>query len=404
VKEKKVIIRKHNQLINARYSFSISESRLILKVLSLINKEDEELKTYQISIKDFDDVSKHKGLSQYERIKKIIDDLQSKQIHIPFEDGFFQAVWISSAFYFEDKGYIDVELSERLKPYLLQLKEQFTWYEIENILALKGSYSFRIYELLKQYQKIGKREFKIEELKTLLEIEDKYKLYNDFRRRVILSAQKELKQYTDICFEFKLIKKGKKVDRIVFFIYPNIKQEKKEKEKNISFLTIDQAEELTNLFNNKSLNGFLIKEDVFNLSKQHKADYEKIKDIITKMQFKASYNSIATLINSLKGAYVISKENERQTEHERIRKEDQKKMELEDESKRIEKEKKDAMFNSLTETQRTQYMSIAKRQLDEEYAHLDETMKTTMVNDLRILFRAKDLAKEKLLNSNKITV
>lgn len=53
-------------------------------------------------------------------------------------------------------------------PYLLQLKERFTRYELKNILYFKNKYSIRIYELLKQYEKIGKREINIKELRGYL--------------------------------------------------------------------------------------------------------------------------------------------------------------------------------------------------------------------------------------------
>ena len=122
-------------------------------------------------------------------------------------------------------------------PYLLELKEQFTTYYLANIMSLKSTYSIRIFELLKQYEKLGKRKIELENLRQLVGtteidqngeiIKEDYPLYGHFKSRVILTAQKELKQKTDILFNFKEIKQGRKVIAIEFEILENTKNKKK---------------------------------------------------------------------------------------------------------------------------------------------------------------------------------
>ena len=87
------------------------------------------------------------------------------------------------------------------------------------ILKIKSFASIRMYELLKQYENIGKRRFELEELKTILKVEQKYKFYADFKRYIVHRAKKDLEAYADICFTFEEIKKGKKVDTLVFHIF-----------------------------------------------------------------------------------------------------------------------------------------------------------------------------------------
>jgi hypothetical protein len=106
-----------------------------------------------------------------------------------------------------------------MKPYLLQLKERFTTYRLKEVIQLKSSFSIRIYELLKQYEKIGERIFLLETLKASLGIgPTEYSLYGDFKRRVLLVAQSEVAEKTDISFKFKEIKEGRKVVKIKFII------------------------------------------------------------------------------------------------------------------------------------------------------------------------------------------
>ncbi len=120
-----------------------------------------------------------------------------------------------------------------MKPLLLQLQSKFTTYDVRNILGLPSTYSIRMYELLKQYERIGKRTFNLLELKELvgaieeyregrkLLYKDHYPLYGNFRQKVLLKAQRDLKKYTDISFTFEPIKKGRKVDQIQFHIHKN---------------------------------------------------------------------------------------------------------------------------------------------------------------------------------------
>ena len=112
-----------------------------------------------------------------------------------------------------------------LGPYLLQLKNNFTNYKLWNVLYLTSFYSSKLYKLLKQYLPLGKRKFTtIKELKEKLEIEEgKYEKYSHLKNRVLLAAQRELLEKTDIRFELEEIKNGNKIVGVVFHIYPNNK-------------------------------------------------------------------------------------------------------------------------------------------------------------------------------------
>ena len=80
----------------------------------------------------------------------------------------------------------------------------------------------RIYELLKQYRKIGERVLPIAELREMLGIEaHKYQYINDFRRFVIDIAQREINSKTDIRFDYFELKQGRKITDIRFVIAAN---------------------------------------------------------------------------------------------------------------------------------------------------------------------------------------
>jgi plasmid replication initiation protein len=127
--------------------------------------------------------------------------------------------WVQSAQYTVSGGYVDVTFDPKLKPFFLHLKEKFTTYKLNNVTQLRSAYSIRIYELLKQYQGIGKRTITIEALRNMLGIELKeYERYNDFKRYVLQVAHKEINEKTDILFEYREIKLSRKVNELEFTI------------------------------------------------------------------------------------------------------------------------------------------------------------------------------------------
>jgi len=63
-----------------------------------------------------------------------------------------------------------------IAPYLFNLKEKFTQYQLYNILAMKSAFSVRIYELVKSYTYQKSKTFKIDELLQNLNIDILIKL------------------------------------------------------------------------------------------------------------------------------------------------------------------------------------------------------------------------------------
>jgi len=201
-------------------------------LVSLIQREDEEFKIWRIRISELAEFLGIDTKYAYSELKKATYAMLDRKLKLKTFEEELQMNWLSSAYYLEGSGVVELEISDRLKPFLLKLKKNFTKYNFENVITLKSSYSIRIYELLKQFEKIGKRNISIDEFKGLLGIENKYKYYGNIKDKIIKKSQKELAEKTDIKFWFKEIKEGKKITGIIFMIEKNIKQLKpKEKSK-----------------------------------------------------------------------------------------------------------------------------------------------------------------------------
>lgn len=216
----KDLVVKSNSLIEACYKLSLQESRLILNLAAQIDPDDSDFKYYTMSIKEIAEVTGLNPSSLYNSLKTVTASLLKKVICFPKGKGFYQTGWLNAAEYEPGNGTLTLQFNPKLKPYLLNLRECFTSYSLAIAIKFKSVFSFRIYELLKQYETIGKREIKISDLRKMLGVEDNlYPLYGNFKQKVIQVTQKELKEKSDIYFEFQEIKEGRSFVAIRFIIH-----------------------------------------------------------------------------------------------------------------------------------------------------------------------------------------
>jgi len=200
-------------LVNAKYKLHTSEMKFILCAMTqLDSKNDEILQEYEIKVSELEQKLQTKQNETH--LKQFAKKLMSKPLEVPTEDGWIVANWFSDIEYIRGQAKFKVRFSEKLKPYLLQLKERFVAYNLKYILPLTSTYSVRIYQLLKEYEKLTKRYFTVEELQELLQVPKSYKPYGKFKQKVLQVAEKELLEHTDIYFTIEEEKKGRKVSRL----------------------------------------------------------------------------------------------------------------------------------------------------------------------------------------------
>ncbi len=215
-------INQSKEIINSQQDLSLMERRLIYSLVSLVQPDDEEFKTYTVQIKDLANLLGVVEKSFYERVKKTIDQLQSKQLVIENNSIKQKITWVQSATYVKGEGRVKIKLSEDLAPFFRNLKRAYTKYRIKNVLKLRSEYSWRLYEILKEREFRKERVIKIAELRYLLNIpDDKYKMLKHLRE-LLDSVQKELEEKTDITFSYDVHKRvGRSVESFIFQISRN---------------------------------------------------------------------------------------------------------------------------------------------------------------------------------------
>ena len=241
----------------------------------MVQPTDEEFKEYEFKIKDFMRLLEIESKTKYTEIPKITKELMKKVFEIKEGKDIIQLSWLSSARYKTGEGLVILKFDSSLKPYMLQLKEFYTSYKLENILSLKSKYSLRLFELLKcnEFKKIWNIDLK--DLKDLLGATGKsYSIYQNVKNRILIQAQKELNNKTDIWFDFEEIKTGRKVTAIKFYIYSN------NKKINNKINLNTKKEEIS--INNNILK--LSEDDkifeLYKLFKEHKIGFDSIKKIL----------------------------------------------------------------------------------------------------------------------------
>jgi len=217
-------VRKANQLIQkSRFSLSLQQQKILLYLISQISPQDEDFKVYHFSIPDFCRVC---GLTysgtNYSDLKDAVKDIADKSLWVRLPSGCDSLLrWIEKARIDDKSGQIEVRLDNDMKPFLLQLRENYTQYEMIFTLHFKSKYTIRLYELIKsvhyhedlEYQKT----YEVAELKRLLDAEI-YTEYRNFKQRVLTPCVAEINEYSDKTVTFDEVRQGRKVLAIEFNI------------------------------------------------------------------------------------------------------------------------------------------------------------------------------------------
>jgi plasmid replication initiation protein len=192
-----------NVITQARYSFSEYEMRVLIYVVKQIqdklNREDVEFNRTLFGEIDFklqfhlSDMMVTEGEKNHHRIRKALKDLRDKSFEVEDEKQWFNVGFINYGRYSKAAKKWELQVSFLLMPYMVSLAKGFTIYQLETILNL-NTHSQRLYMMFSQFHDTGIFRISAENLRYKLGLEDKYDSYGDFKKRVIISSEKELKK------------------------------------------------------------------------------------------------------------------------------------------------------------------------------------------------------------------
>lgn len=108
--------------------------------------------------------------------------------------------------------------------YFIGICRDYFMLSVDEVIGLHSTHAIRIYQLLKPKQNMDKKEFSfsIAEIKKQLNIDKKYSLYGDFKRKVLELSKEQINSSgaSQFNIDYEEIKTGRAVTSIKFHILP----------------------------------------------------------------------------------------------------------------------------------------------------------------------------------------
>jgi len=212
-----VKITKANYLVEASYSLTLQEQRLILACLSKINSKESISKEVSLTASEYSDMMLIDIKNAHRELKKAADKLYLRSLIVSDPEKTEEFRWIQKKIVYQ-KGEARIKLywSDDVLRYISQLKRRFTTYRLADVARLNTSYAIRLYELLMQFNSTKQRSITIEDFRSYLQLTDKYPLFRDLNKWVIKPSVKEINKFSNIDVSCFAEKKGRSVAKLYF--------------------------------------------------------------------------------------------------------------------------------------------------------------------------------------------
>jgi plasmid replication initiation protein len=368
-----------NTINEARFKMTKAEQKLFLYCVGHVDNNESKLgQEFHMTVKDFADFLEIERTNALRQMTKITRDFIGKVVEF-YEHGktqYKQMPVLTSVSYNLNKGDVTFKVNPDLKPYLIDLKKQFTQYSLQEVIQFKSIYSMRIYQILNQWDFVGQITYTIEKLRFMLSIEDEeYKLYGDFKRKVLEVAFKEINKNSVLKYTYKELKTGRKVTSILFTINQAKKPKKDQIQENLPMVQIleEKTEETKSNINfvmidypqdNQQINELVQRLIALGYTKQNSQkileecgeDYILFALQKSKVEERSKIDNKAGYFTSVIGTYKETYKDQKQREEEekeqsRISQElqEQREKELEERKKKFEEEQEELSRTILEE-------------------------------------------------------
>jgi plasmid replication initiation protein len=217
-------VRQHNAITTARYEMTACEMDIVFYLLSLLRKEDRVGTFYRVKVLELMAVTGRQW--NYHQFLEATSALRAREYVFEDENRFLQVGLLASAEYIKGEGVIELEISEKIRPYFIDLKRNFTSFRLQAAFSLNSKYAKRIYQIASQWKdKSQTRIFTLHDLKVMLSLKDpkgieaeQYTKVSMFQKHVLDVAVSQINKETDLHISYALHKKGRAFDSISFTV------------------------------------------------------------------------------------------------------------------------------------------------------------------------------------------
>ncbi|WP_162055965.1 replication initiation protein [Pontibacter pamirensis] len=221
---KEIEIRQHNAITTARYDYSACQLDILFYLLSKLKKEDAPDQTYRFYNRDIEAMTGRQW--NYQQLREATEDMGSRMFSVEDNKEYRQMWMFQEVKYMKGKGCFDIILSKSIQPYLFELKNNFTSYQLHSALKLTSKYAKRIYQLASQWKDIGETcVYPLDELKTMFGLKDpsgkkaeQFERISDLKKKVLDVAVRQINEHTDLTVSYHLVKEGRSFQAVRFYI------------------------------------------------------------------------------------------------------------------------------------------------------------------------------------------
>jgi len=211
---------KSNDLIQKRaHLLSLQEQKIILFLISQLKPDQKDFDYQSFDIIDFCEIcgiESQQG-KNYSTLKSAVKSLSDKSMWVVGENRDILMRWIQKAEIERGSGTINIMFDPDMKPFLLELKNKYTQFDLIYTLTMRSKYSVRLYEILKSYEKTGEPvQMSLQRFQELIGSE--YGRWQDIKRRIVEPAIKEINEVGDLRVLYTTKKKGKAIVGITFSV------------------------------------------------------------------------------------------------------------------------------------------------------------------------------------------
>lgn len=155
------------------------------------------------------------GSQHYEEVKNAAIELEKKIItyYDPTKKAWLSSPMIYAVVLKDGSGVIEFQAAEWVVKLILNFSQGFSHYQFSNAMMLQSSYSLRLYMLTASLSR--PISYKIDFLRKLLGVENKYKQTRDFLKRCIFPVAEDLQDRKLNGFEVVLQKERNKFDSVL---------------------------------------------------------------------------------------------------------------------------------------------------------------------------------------------
>jgi len=207
MKNKNLVVVKHNKLIEARYKLDLIEQRVVLACAAKIVNGKPMPDSLVLTAEEYVEFFKSDMSNAYKHLQMAAKKLKKRTVIIQDDSNVeHSAIWVSESKYFKKEGRVELWFSPSIRRYLSEISANFTRYDFKAITKINSNYAIRLYESITRFNDTGWWEISLHDLRWQLGLEEgMYSQFYNFKHRVLDGAVNELNKSTNLVINYNTI-------------------------------------------------------------------------------------------------------------------------------------------------------------------------------------------------------